>query len=97
MFLLPLVCYSNLKFPLTYNGKSENLHLLLSHCRYFDKSFSKMFVEWCSTKHLLFDQTSQFDWLSRQPKLKAKFPKILRNQLIRSYIGDKADTWQKCS
>ena len=25
-------CYGNLKFPLTYNGKSEHLDLLLSHC-----------------------------------------------------------------
>ena len=37
VFLLPVLmyfrCYGNLKFPLTYNGKSENWHLLLSHCR----------------------------------------------------------------
>ena len=56
-------CYGNLKFPLTYNGKSENWHLLLTHCRDFDKSFSEMFVEWSSTKRLLFDHTSQFGWL----------------------------------
>ena len=30
-------------FPLTYNGKRENWPLLLSHCRYFDKSFTEMF------------------------------------------------------
>ena len=45
-FLLPLLmyfrCYGNLKFPLTYNGKSENWLLLLSHCRYFDKPFTDM-------------------------------------------------------
>ena len=26
---------------------------------YFDKSFSEVFVEWSSTKHILFVQTSQ--------------------------------------
>ena len=30
----------------------------------------EMFVEWSSTKHILFVQTSQFDWLSCQPKAK---------------------------
>ena len=34
--------------------------LLLSHCRYFDKSFSEIFIDWSSTKHILFVQTS---WL----------------------------------
>ena len=50
-----------------HSGKNENWHLFLSHCRYFDKSFSEMFVEWASTKHILFVQTSQFNWLSWQP------------------------------
>ena len=49
-FLLPLLmcfcCYGNLKFPLACSGKNENWHLLLSHCRYFGKSFSEMFVFW---------------------------------------------------
>ena len=31
--------HSNLKFPLTYNEKSESSSLLLSHCRYFDRTF----------------------------------------------------------
>ena len=43
-FLLPLRkyfgCYGNLKFTLTYNGKSENWDWLLFHCRYFEKSFT---------------------------------------------------------
>ena len=51
--LLCFHCYVNLNFPLTYNGKSENWPLLLSHCRYFDKSFSEIFIEWSSTKHVL--------------------------------------------
>ena len=34
-------CYGNLQLPLTYNGKRENWHLLLSHCRYFDKILQK--------------------------------------------------------
>ena len=37
--------YGNLLLPLTYNGKSENCHLLLSHYRYFDKSYTEMFLE----------------------------------------------------
>ena len=44
VFLLLLVvcfyCYGNLKFPLAYNGKRETWPLLLSQCRYFDKSFT---------------------------------------------------------
>ena len=58
----------NLKFPLTYHGKSENSDLLLSHCRCFDKSFTEMFVEWSSIKRIMLVQTSQFDWLPWQPK-----------------------------
>ena len=50
-------CYSNFKFPLAYNGKNENWHLLLFHCRYFDKSFLEMFVEWSSTKYTFLSKT----------------------------------------
>ena len=39
-------------------GKNENWHLLLSHCRYFDKSFTEMFLEWSSAKHTIFVVTS---------------------------------------
>ena len=71
-FLLPLLkhcgCYGNLKFPLNYNGKRENWDLLLSHCRYFDKSSAEMFVEWSSAKYIILDQICQFDWLPWQPK-----------------------------
>ena len=28
-----------LKLPIYYNGKDEYWHLLLTHCRYFDKEF----------------------------------------------------------
>ena len=58
-FLLPLFkyfgCYVNLNFPLTYNVKNENLHLLLLGHLTADiltKAFSEMCVEWCSTKHI---------------------------------------------
>ena len=37
--LMYFSCCGNLKFPLDLNGKSENWHLLLSHCRYFDSIF----------------------------------------------------------
>ena len=47
--LLPLLmcfrCYDNLKFLLTCNEKCESSPLLLSHCRYFDKSFTEMLLE----------------------------------------------------
>ena len=39
---------------------SESRPLFLSHCRYFDKSFSEMFLELSSTKDMNF---VQFDWL----------------------------------
>ena len=44
-FFLPLLmcfpCYGNLKFPWTSNKKSESRSLLLSRCRYFDRTFYK--------------------------------------------------------
>ena len=46
-------------------GKNENLRLLLF---YFDERFLEMFDEWSSAKHILFVQTSRFDWLPLQPK-----------------------------
>ena len=38
-------CWSDMcfQFSLAYNGKRENWPLLLSRCRYFDKSFTEMF------------------------------------------------------
>ena len=44
---LPLYfrCYGNLKFPYTYNGKSANWHLFLCYCRYFEITFTEMFLE----------------------------------------------------
>ena len=75
-------CYGNLKFPLTYNGKSENWYLLLSHCSYFDKRFAEMFVGWSSTKHIIWDQTSQFDWQANV-KFAKKCLKITSSEAIR--------------
>ena len=49
-------------------GKNENWHLLLSQCRFFDKTFTEMFLEWSSTKHTFFVVTAKFDWLPWQPK-----------------------------
>ena len=50
------------------------------------KVFLEMFDEWSSTKHILFVQTSQFDWLSWQPK-RLNLRKIFKNQL-RSYMRE---------
>ena len=52
---------------MAYNGKSETCHLLLPHCRCFDNSFTEMVVKWSFTKHVIFVQTTQFDWLPWQP------------------------------
>ena len=57
--LLYFSCYGNIKFLFTYNWKSENKSLLLSHCRYLDKSFTGMFLEYQLV------QTSEYDWLPK--------------------------------
>ena len=49
-------------------GKNENWNLLLSHCRYFDRNFTELFLEWSSTSYMNFVQISEFDWLPWQPK-----------------------------
>ena len=55
-----------------------------------------MFTEWSSTKHIILVQTPLFHLWSWQPK--TKFVKnIFKNQLLRSYKGDKAETFKKCS
>ena len=60
MFLLLLLmcfrCYGNLNFPQIYNGKFESMPLFLSDYRYFDKSFTVMFLE-----HMNLVQTAEFD------------------------------------
>ena len=66
--------YGNLQLLLTYKGKIENWHSLLSHCRYCDKTFTVhrtcIFLEWSSAKHIFFVATCYFDWLLWQPKCK---------------------------
>ena len=66
-------CYGNLYLPLTYNEKNENWHLLLSHCRYFDKTFIEMFLERSSTKHSFLLQPLNLIGYHGNPK--AKFAK----------------------
>ena len=51
-------------------GKNENWHLLLSHCRYFDKGFIEMFLEWSSTK-----RTNLLYLIGYHGNQKAKFAK----------------------
>ena len=48
--------YDNLKFPYTYNGKIESMPLFLSHCGYFVKSFTEMFLQKSSTTYINFVQ-----------------------------------------
>ena len=73
VFLLPLLvcflCYGSLKFPLTYNKKSESRSLLLSHCRYFDR-ISFMNVCWVVLHQALRSCTNfSFDLLPWQLKV----------------------------
>ena len=43
-------CYGNI-VSIDLQWEKQTLRdLLLSYCRYFDKSFTEMFVEWSSTK-----------------------------------------------
>ena len=78
------------KLSLTYNGKFENLHLLLCHCRYFNNTFTEMFLELYSTNHMNFMQTAQNSiWLVAMLN---RMEKSLYN-----YETDTAETVQKGS
>ena len=70
-FLLPLLkhfgCYGNLKVSINLQLEKWKLRFI-AHCRYFDKSFTEMFVELSSMKHNILVETSQFDWLPWQRK-----------------------------
>ena len=66
-------------------GKVETGIYLLSHCRYFDKSCTEMFLEESATNHMNVVQTAEFDWLPWQPNLQ-------KNLLLRSQKGDEAET-----
>ena len=35
-------------------GKNESWHLLLPHCRFLDKTFIEMFLEWSSAQNIAF-------------------------------------------
>ena len=52
---------------------------MLSHYRYFNKKFAEMFVEWFSIKHIIFDQSSQFEWLVAIRGIKLKLCRIVYN------------------
>ena len=51
-----------------FYGKSGTCHLLLSHCRYFDRSLTEMCLELSCTLQTNFVQTTEFDSLSWQLK-----------------------------
>ena len=76
---------------------NENWHLLLSYCRYFDKSFTKMFLEWSSTKHIFFCCCYLLICLvPMATKRQNLWKQSKKNQLFRSCLGDKAETLQNC-
>ena len=64
---------------------------MLSHCRYFDKTFAERFVEWSSTKHIILDQTSQFDWVVMATEMFICEIVFKKNQLLRTYKGGNAE------
>ena len=91
-------CYGNFKFPLTFNGKNENWHLLLSHCRFLfffwkgggGEGVSKMLIGRLPNINFLF--------IGCHGKRKTKRSRnILKSQHLRNYKGDKVETFQKYS
>ena len=68
------------------------IEILLSHCRYFDKTFTEMFLEWSSTKHNIFVLTSKFDWLPWQQK--GRICKKISEINSSETVGDNAETFQ---
>ena len=57
-------------------GKIEKMAFIVrSHCRYFDKTFTEMFLEWSSIKQMIFLPSAHFNWLPLQPKCR-KYKKI---------------------
>ena len=69
-------------------GKMKSL--LLSHCRYFNKSFTEMFLEY-STKPINFVQIAVL--IDCHGNRKAKFvKKILKNHFLWSHWADEAET-----
>ena len=86
----------HLKAPVTCNGKNENWYLLLSHCRYVDKSFTEIFREKSSAKFINCVRIAEFDWLPWQRKMYI-CEKNIKNHLLRSHNGDEAETMKKSS
>ena len=39
-------------------GKIEKWHFLPSHCKYFDKTFTEIFLEYSSISHIIFAHSS---------------------------------------
>ena len=76
-----------LKFPYTctYNGTSGNWHLFLCYCRYFDKSFTEMFLEYQPYEFC----PNCWIWLVAKQQ-------TFKNLLLRSHMGDEAETLHKC-
>ena len=78
-----------IKFPLTYNGKSKSRPLLLSHCRYFDKSFTEMFLEYQIYE---FCQNCWIWLVAMATESINSWKKKEKNHLLRSHNGDETET-----
>ena len=96
MFLLLLLmymyfgCYGNFKFPLTCNLAFIAISLQIV----WRKKKTEMLIERSSTKHFFF-LSKPHNFVGNR---NTKFSKnILKNQFLRSYGGDNAQTFQNCS
>ena len=66
-------------------GKNENWHLLLSHCRYCDKSLTEMFLLWSSTKHTF--NVVTLNLIGYHSNQKAKFAKKYKKSTPQKLFG----------
>ena len=83
---------------MTYIGKNEYWHLLLSHSRYSDKSFTEFLRSLSSPLLNLSILSKPLNFIGCYGNQKAKFAKKeLKYHLLRSHKGDEAETLQKCS
>ena len=67
--------------------KNENWHLLLSHCRYFDKRN----IPWVVLYKTYLFHCNLLTWLVTMATKRQNLRKNIKNQLFRSCLGNKAE------
>ena len=80
-------------------GKIEKWQFFLSHCRYFDKTASEMFLEWSSTRQMTAAEPRflivAMATKSKKKKKKNNRKNILRNHLLRNHMEHRAEILPK--